>query len=483
MINETLHVGMRIGNDERDSSDGFRFQSINPSDGTVVATLPESTESDVDLAVSTARAALDGEWSRTGPADRQRMLLNLADLIRANRDELARLDSLEMGMPITRSRNSVDSAAAHLEWYAAMTRTISGRTIENNRPTERFSYTLREPVGVVGAITPWNVPLTMMAWKLGPVIATGSVLVHKPAEYSSLSSLRVSELCLEAGIPAGVVNVITGGRVAGAALAEHLDVDKVAFTGSVKTGQAIIRASAGNIKRLTLELGGKSPNVVFADANLEAAALAAVQSIFGNSGQICTAGSRLLVERSIQDEFVERIREITSSLVVGDPLNQSTDMGPVASQSQLERVLSYIHTGGEQGATLISGGEQLTDGDLREGCFVTPTIFGNVSNEMAIAQEEIFGPVLSVTPFDTIDEAVQSANSTQYGLSGYVWTEKLRTAHEMTQRLKLGTVHVNSSNIDPAVPIGGRKMSGYGKELGSEQLEEYLETKTVWIAQ
>ena len=312
----------------REASGGTLFDSVNPATEEVVATLPEATADDVDTAVRSARTAFEGDWRKTGPADRQRMIAALAGLVRDNAEELATLDSVEMGMPLSRSRRLIASSAAFLDWYAAAARTIRGATIENSRPAEMISYTVREPVGVVGAITPWNTPVAMMTWKLGPVLATGSTLVHKPAEYSSLSAIHIAALCREAGVPDGVVNVITGNGQAGAALARHRGVDKVAFTGSVSTGQRIIEASASNIKRLTLELGGKSPSIIFADADLEQGAAGAALSIFGNSGQVCVAGSRVLVQRPVYDEFIQRLAELARKLVVGDPMGEQTDMGP-----------------------------------------------------------------------------------------------------------------------------------------------------------
>lgn len=478
---QVRHESMVVAGEAREASDGARFDSIDPATEAVVGSLPQATRGDVDAAVDAARVALEGAWSRVGPADRQRMIHRLGELLLDHTEELAQLDSLEMGTPLVRTRRLVPAAVAFLEWYAAAARTIRGHTIENSRQSEMLSYTLRQPVGVVGAITPWNSPLLMMVWKLGPVLATGSTLVHKPAEWSSLSAILVARLCLEAGIPPGVVNVITGDGRTGAELASHPGVDKLAFTGSIETGREIIRASAGNIKRLTLELGGKSPNIVFEDANLEVAAAAAAASIFGNSGQICTAASRLLVQRSVYEEFLERVRSHAEKVVVGHPADESTDMGPVASQSQLDRVMRYVDEGQRAGAALVTGGGRPAGRSC--GYFVEPTVFRDVTDDMSIAQDEIFGPVLAAAPFDSADEAVASANSTRYALAAYVWTESLRTAHDVSGRLRAGTVSVNSvGNLDGAMPIGGWGMSGYGKELGLEQLEEYLATKGVWIA-
>lgn len=472
---------MFVDGEAREAFDGARFESIDPATEAVVASLPQASSEDVDAAVAAARRAFEGPWSRVGPGERQRMLERLAELLVQHGEELAQLDSLEMGAPLSGARRFVAVSAEYLEWYAAAARTIRGQTIENSRPAEMMSYTLRQPVGVVGAITPWNSPLLMMIWKLGAVLATGSTLVHKPAEWASLSALRVARLCLDAGVPSGVVNVITGDGRTGAALASHDDVDKVAFTGSVSTGQEIIRASAGNVKRLTLELGGKSPNIVFADADLDRAVAGAAMSIFGNSGQVCTAGSRLLVHRSVYEEFLDRLKERARSIVVGDPRADTTEMGPVASHSQMERVMRYVDEGEQAGATLVTGGGR--PAGCKRGYFVEPTIFSDVTDQMTIAQDEIFGPVLAATPFDSTDEAIASANSTRYGLASYVWTENLRTAHEVSTRIRAGKVSINSLGLlDGAVPVGGWGMSGYGKELGFEQLDEYLATKAVWVA-
>lgn len=476
--NHLLH----INGDWVASFSGETFTSTNPANGEVVATLARGREDDIDHAVATARAALEGPWSRVGPADRQRMLLNLAGLVDKNADELAMLDSIEMGAPLARTRRMVDASVGFLEWYASLARHIRGETIENLRPTEMLSYTLREPVGVVGAITPWNTPIPITTWKLGPVLATGCTLVHKPAADASLSALLLADLSRQAGIPAGVVNVVTGLGDAGASLAAHDDVDKIAFTGSVATGQRIIKASAGNVKRLTLELGGKSPNVVFADADLDAAAEAAARGIFGNSGQVCVAPSRLFVERSIYEEFTRHVVEVGRSLVVGDPLDATTDLGPVASDAQLHRVTDYIESGTNQGARLVTGGQRLIDGDLARGYYLEPTIFTDVADEMDIAREEIFGPVLAASSFESMDEVAARCNGTRYGLASYVWTRDLAKAHHMASAIRAGVVSVNSyGNLDPAVPVGGYKMSGYGRELGVHQLDDYLQTKSVWV--
>jgi aldehyde dehydrogenase (NAD+) len=364
-----------------------------------------------------------------------------------------------------------------------MTTALHGETIENSQPGEVTSYTLKEPIGVVGAIIPWNSPLTAMLWKIGPVLATGCTMVLKPAEDAPLTALRLGELIQEAGIPDGVVNIVTGyGRTAGAALAEHPQVDKVAFTGSEATGQSILRASAGNLKRVTLELGGKSPNIVFADADMSTAVAGAAMAIFTNSGQSCSAGSRLFVEEKIYEEFVGRVAEFGKGLRVGNGLDPATQIGPLISERQLARVSGYLDLGRSEGAKLLSGGERLTAGSLEHGYFVPPTVFAHVRDDMRIAREEIFGPVLSAIPFTDIDEVIRRANATNFGLGAGVWTQDVKKAHHVARRLQSGSVWVNCYQVmDPAVPFGGYKMSGHGRESGIQHFQEYLNVKAVWI--
>jgi aldehyde dehydrogenase (NAD+) len=471
-----------IGGDRVDSISGDTFESVNPANGEVIANVARAGAADVDLAVKAARAALEGPWGSTGPADRQKILLRLAELIEHHAEELALIDVVNVGRLAGAARYLAYDAASLLRWYASAARGIRGETFETARPQDVFGYTLREPVGVVGAITPWNAPLTIAIWKLGPVLATGCTAVHKPAEQSPLSALRFAELCLEAGVPEGVINVVTGDGEAGAALAEHLDVDKVTFTGSIETGQKIIRASAGNIKRLTLELGGKSPNIVFADADLDAAVTGAARSIFIGSGQVCVAGSRLFVERAVYEEVVARVAEYGKGLVVGDPLAPGTDLGPVVSQGQLDRILSYVEIGREEGSELLSGGSRVTDGALAQGYYVSPTVFAGVDDSKRIAREEIFGPVVAATPFDDVSELTPRVNGTPYGLAAYVWTRDVGRAHRLARAVKAGNIGINTTMVlDQAMPMGGYKMSGYGHELGAKQLDDYLQTKSVHI--
>ncbi|QTO23425.1 aldehyde dehydrogenase family protein [Burkholderia seminalis] len=465
------------------AASGRTFTSINPATGRVIATVSDGDAVDIDRAVTSARKAFEGPWSCFKPAERQALLLRLADVLDKHYDELASLDTLDMGAPLLRTRASRVRAVGLMRYYAGMAMNIHGDTIPNSVPGNVFSYTVKEPVGVVGAITPWNGPLTLALWKIGPALATGCTVVLKPAEQSPLSSLRLGELCLEAGLPPGVLNVVTGGGNAGAALAAHRGVDKIAFTGSTNVGQKIIEASAGNIKRVSLELGGKSPHIIFADADLDAAVPAAAMAVFANSGQICSAGTRLFVQEAVYDEFVQKVAAFGNGLRVGDPADPDVQLGPLVSEQQLKRVAGYLRAGQEDGAVLLGGGGLPDDRHgLGEGYFVRPTVFAQVHDDMRIAKEEIFGPVISALPFTDTASVIQRANSSDFGLGGGVWTRSLATAQQVTQGLRTGSVWVNCYQaMDPAVPFGGYKMSGYGRESGREHIEEFLNTKAVWI--
>ena len=400
-----------------DAASGKKFETHNPATGELLATVAEGDAEDINRAVAAARRAFEGPWSKVKPFERQNILLKLADLVEKNFEELSQLDTLDMGAPISRTRGNKLRVLGMLRYYAGQATAIHGETIENSLPGEFFSYTLKEPVGVVGAIIPWNGPLAASVWKIGPAIATGCTVVLKPAEEAPLTSLRLAELCMEAGVPPGVINVVPGyGETAGAALAAHPDVDKVAFTGSHVTGQSIIRASAGNLKRVSLELGGKSPDIVFADADLDAAVPGAAMAVFANSGQICSAGTRLFVERKIYDEFVGRVAEFGKKLQVGNGLDPNTQIGPLVSEQQMERVSGYLAIGQQEGAKAVAGGGRLTEGALAKGYFVPPTVFADVQDTMRIAQEEIFGPVISAIPFKDSDELIKRANATTFGL-------------------------------------------------------------------
>ena len=466
-----------------EAASGKTFETHNPSTGEVLAAVAEGDREDIDPAVDAARRAFNGPWRRVKPFERQNLLLKLADLVEQNFEELAALDTLDMGAPISRTRANRLRAVGMLRYYAGQATSIHGETIENSLPGEYVSFTLKEPIGVVGAIIPWNGPLTATIWKIGPALATGCTVVLKPAEEAPLTSLRLAELCQEAGVPPGVVNVVTGyGETAGAALAAHPDVDKVAFTGSHVTGQKIIQASAGNLKRVSLELGGKSPDVVFADADLDAAVPGAGMAVFANSGQICSAGTRLFVEEKIYEEFTARVAAFSKTLKVGNSSDPATQVGPLVSAEQLDRVTGYLAIGRQEGARALSGGAQLTEGDMAKGYFVPPTVFADVKDDMRIAQEEIFGPVISAIPFKTIDEVIERANRTSFGLGSGLWTKDVTKAHQLARGIRAGSVWINCYQaMDPAVPFGGYKMSGYGRESGKQHVEEYLNVKAVWI--
>lgn len=468
-----------------EAATGETYPSVNPATGVTIADVAMGGKEDIDRAVAAARRAFEtGPWSTSTPYERQNLLLKFADLVDANFEELATLATIDMGAPISRQMGFRKRAIGLLRFYAAMAVSIRGETVPNSQGGDIFSYTLREPIGVVGAITPWNGPIPSTIWKLGPVLATGCTLVLKPAEEAPLVPLRLGELALEAGIPKGVFNIVTGsGTVAGARLVEHPGVDKIAFTGSHLTGQRIMQAAAPTMKRLTMELGGKSPNIVFADANLRKAIPGAAQAIFNNSGQICSAGSRLFVERSIYDQVVEGVAEFGRGLKMGNGLDTSTQIGPLVSTKQLERVCGFVDSGVREGARLVSGGVRVREGELANGNFVAPTVFADLTSEMAIGQEEIFGPVLTVFPFDTIDEVVTLANSTVFGLGAGVWSSRLDTVHTMARRIRSGVVWANTYQLaDPGVPFGGYKMSGFGRESGRQHVEEYTNVKSVWIA-
>jgi aldehyde dehydrogenase (NAD+) len=474
---------MFIGGDWVDAVSGETFETRNPATGSVLATVPRGGKQDIDAAVRAARAAFDGEWSRFKPYERQVLLLRIADLFEKHWEEICRSDTLDMGLPISRTRANRNRVVGMLRFYGGMATALHGETIDNSLPGEVVSFTHREPVGVVGAIIPWNAPTAASIWKIGPALATGCTIVLKPSEEAPLTPLLIADIMAEAGVPAGVVNIVTGtGREAGAPLAEHMGVDKIVFTGSTATGQSIIRASAGNLKRVSLELGGKSPVIVCADADLEKAVPVAAMSVFANSGQICIAGSRLFVERSIHDEFIARLAAYAEGLRIGDGIDPATEIGPLVSPRQLERVTGYLASGREEGARLVTGGTRLTEGTFAAGNFIAPTVFAGVRDDMRIAREEIFGPVISALPFDTLDEAVERANDTPYGLAAGVFTRDVAKAHRLSRRIRAGSVWVNTYHaIDPAVPFGGYKMSGYGREGGVEHLHEYLNTKGVFI--
>ena len=467
-----------IGGKWLDSESGKTFPAINPATGGTICQVAEGDKADVDLAVKAARKALEtGPWKKMDAVDRGRLMIKLADLIEKEAEELAILESLNCGKTITDSRGDLQGVCNTLRYYAGWADKIEGRTV----PVKGnfLSYTLRQPVGVVGQIIPWNFPLLMLAWKWGPALACGNTIIMKPAEQSPITALRVAALAQEAGIPDGVINMIPGyGETAGAALVTHPDVDKIAFTGHVDTAKIIQKAAADTLKRTTFELGGKSPNVIFADCDMQQAVDGAFHAIYFHGGQCCTAGSRLFVEESIRKEFVERLAEKAKSRKVGDPLSTDTEQGPQVSQEQLDKILHYVKIGQDQGAKMVVGGKRVG----KEGFFVEPTIFDGVKDEMTIAKDEIFGPVVSVLPFKNMDELIPRANNTMYGLAAAVFTKNIDKAHTFAREVKAGTVWVNCYHVvDTTTPFGGFKMSGQGRENGEAALEHYTETKTVTV--
>jgi aldehyde dehydrogenase (NAD+) len=470
-----------IGGKWVDAASGKTFTTSNPATGETLTHLAEAGERDAAAAVAAARQAFEsGPWPEMSASDRGRLLWKIGDLIDKYNEELGTLETLDNGKPIFESRQvDVPMVAEVFRYYAGWATKIHGETVPVKGPF--LNYTLREPIGVVAAIVPWNFPLLMASWKLAPALAAGNTVVLKPAPWTSLTALRLAEIFEEAGAPAGVLNVVTGStRDLGRALVKHPGVDKVAFTGSTATGQEIMRESATSVKRVTLELGGKSPNIVFADADLDAAVRGATIGIFYGKGEVCAAGSRLFVEKKIKDEFMQKLVDRVKKMQPGDPMDPKTRFGALVSQEQLDKVLGYIAKGKAEGARLVAGGERAAVGG--KGLFVQPTVFDGVSNTMTIAREEIFGPVLAAIEFSDVDEAVRAANDNPYGLAAAVWTRDVAKAHVVARRLQAGTVWINTyNNYDPAAAFGGYKMSGYGRELSLHALEHYTELKSVWV--
>lgn len=472
---------MLIGGKWVDSVSGKSFETINPATGEVICRVAEGDKADIDLAVKAARKAFEsGPWPKMNPSERGRLLNKLADAIEKHADELAALETLDNGKPIGESTAAdLPLTIACYRYYAGWADKISGRTLPVDG--DYFCYTRHEPVGVVGQIIPWNFPLLMQAWKWGPALACGNTLVLKPAEQTPLTALRVAQLAQEVGFPDGVINVVPGfGPTAGAALASHMDVDKIGFTGETTTGKIVMTAAAqSNLKRVTLELGGKSPNVVFADADMDAAVDGAYFGLFFNQGQCCVAGSRLFVQEKIFDDFVDRISKKAKNRRVGDPFDPQTQQGPQVSQEQMDRILGYIDSGHSEGAKCLVGGKRAGD----KGFFVEPTVFTEVKDDMKIAREEIFGPVMSILKFKDVDEVIERGNRTFYGLAAAVWTKDLHKAIRMSNSLRAGTIWVNCYDVfDIRAPFGGFKMSGIGRELGQYALDHYTEVKTVYMA-
>jgi acyl-CoA reductase-like NAD-dependent aldehyde dehydrogenase len=463
---------------------GETFERLNPANGQLVGTYPLAGIEDVDLAVGAARRAFDaGTWSNAPAKQRHDVLRKIADGIRAELVPLGTMLAQEVGKPIGMAIGEIAMAADVYEYYAGITLDMHGESITQYVP-DAVGLTVREPVGVVGVITPWNFPVLLATWKFAPALAAGCTIVAKPAQLTPGTTIELGRIFSEAGVPDGVMNVITGpGAKIGNHMAEHPKVDKIAFTGSTEVGRSVMRAAASNIKKISLELGGKSPNIVFADANIDAAVAGAFFGIYLNTGQVCQAGSRLPLHESVKDEFMEKLVNFTKTVKLGDPLDPATTMGPVVDQNQLRTVEHYVEAGNKEGAKLVVGGSRPKGDGLDKGLFYEPTIFDNVRNDMTIAQEEIFGPVLSVITFKDVDEALRIANDSMYGLAAAVWTSNINTALKMAKGIKAGTVWVNAYHQAgmPFMPYGGYKQSGIGRELGREGLSEYLETKAIQI--
>ncbi|MGZ6227182.1 MAG: aldehyde dehydrogenase family protein [Candidatus Binataceae bacterium] len=458
---------------------GKTFETLNPATEEVLALVAEGDKADVDEAVKAARKAFEeGKWSKMGPHERARYLFKIADLIEQNADELSELETLDNGKAKTQARAiDIAGAAETFRYYGGWCTKLYGDT--NPSDPTMFNYTLREPVGVCGQIIPWNFPLLMASWKLGPALACGNTVILKPAEQTPLTALRLGELILEAGVPEGVVNIITGfGPGAGSSISEHPDIDKVAFTGSAEVGKIILKASAGNLKRVSLELGGKSPNIIFPDADMEQAVPNAMMGVFFNSGQVCCAGTRIFVQKDVYDKFNDSLAKFSAGMTMGDGLDPKTMMGPLVSKEQFDKVKGYLELGKKEGARVTTGGAAAPG----KGYFVQPTVFADVNNKMRIAREEIFGPVAATIPFKDENDAVIQGNDTDYGLGAAVWTSDVGRAHKVARALKAGTVWVNCYGmIDPISPFGGYKQSGFGRELGKYALELYTQIKTVYV--
>jgi len=460
------------------SASGRTFETLNPATEQVIATIAEGNEADVDRAVAAARRAFEGPWSRMRAAERGHILFRLVELMKQHSDEIAALESLDAGKPISGVlRQDLPAAIDTLTYYAGWADKISGETVSTR--DDALTYTVREPVGVVAVIVPWNFPLMIGMWKLAPALACGCTIVMKPAELTSLSALRIGELALEAGLPPGVLNIVTGpGRTVGEALVNHPDVDKVTFTGSPGVGRGILRGAAGNFKRVSLELGGKSANVIFDDADVEAASKAAASGIFFNAGQVCSAGSRVLAQEKVYDEVVERITQRARSIRIGDPSDRATALGPVISEKQMHSILGYVAIGQNEGASLVTGGKRVGD----RGYFISPTVFADVEHEMRISQEEIFGPVVSVIKFRDEADALRIANGTAYSLAAGVWSRDIGRVQRFAKKAKAGTVWINTYGYtDVRLPWGGVRDSGFGREHGSAALENFTEPKAVWM--
>ncbi len=475
-----MRTDLFINNDWRSAASGDRFDVVNPATEEVIAQVAKANEDDVDITVDSARACFESDaWQQMNARDRGRLLTKAADLLAERLPDVAKLETLENGKVLFESKIDVSMSVETLRYYGGWADKITGETLPVYGPF--FAYTLREPVGVVGAIVPWNFPLNLATWKFAPALAAGCTVILKPASETPLTALAMAEIMLEAGFPPGAFNVLPGGgSTAGAALVKHPGVDKISFTGSTEIGKQVMRDGAETVKRVTLELGGKSPNIIFADADLKSAIRGAQNGIFYGKGEVCAAGSRLLVQRSVKDQVVEQLAERSKKLEPGDPLDKNTRLGAIVSKKQQETVLSYIESG-KQEATLVSGGRaRQVNG---KGYFIEATVFDDAKPGMRIVDEEIFGPVLAVLSFDDVEEGIALANETIYGLAAGIWTKDIQKAHRVARSIKAGTVWINTYNMyDPAAPFGGYKASGYGRDLGRESLDGFLETKTVWVA-
>jgi len=470
-----------INNEWRPAASGKTMDVVNPATEEIIAQVASADRADLDGAVAAARAALDGPWGRMSARERGRLVRKLGDRLMERADEVARLETLHNGKPISESRHiEIPAAAECFEYYGGWSDKVMGETIPVKG--NHLTYTLREPIGVVAAIVPWNFPLLLASWKVAPALACGNTVILKPASQTPLTALALGEIAIEAGLPPGVLNVLAGpGSQLGQAIVEHPGIDKIAFTGDTSTGKGIMRGAAETLKKITLELGGKSPNIVLADADIEAAIRGATIGIFYGKGEVCAAGSRLLVDKSIKAEFIDKLAARAKKMTAGDPMDPKTRFGALSSRKQLDSVLRYIESGKQQGATLVAGGSR-TDIGTGKGYFVEPTVFADVRRDMTIAREEIFGPVLASIEFADIDEAIARANDSQYGLAAGIWTRDIKKAHYIARKLQAGTIWINTYNVyDTAAPFGGYKHSGFGREMSAHALEHYTQIKSVWV--
>jgi len=480
-VTSVMRKQLFINAEWRDAAGGKSLAVVNPATEEVIAEVASAEQADVDAAVAAARAALDGPWAKLSARERGRLVWQIGERLMQRADEIARLETLHNGKPIFESRQiEIPAAAECFQYYAGWADKIHGETVPVKG--NYLTYTLREPVGVVAAIVPWNFPLLLTAWKVAPALACGNTVIIKPASQTPLTALALAEIAAEVGLPPGVLNVITGpGASVGRMIVQHPGIDKVAFTGDTSTGKEIMRGSAETLKRITLELGGKSPNIVFADADLDAALRGATTGIFYGKGEVCAAGSRLLVDKSIRSEFIDKVAARAKKMTAGDPLDPKTRLGAISSKKQLENDLRYIDIAKQEGATLVAGGGRADIG-TGKGYFLQPTVFDGVTPEMTIAREEIFGPVLATIEFADVDEAIARANDSNYGLAAAVWTKDIKKAHHVARKLQAGTVWINTYNIyDTAAPFGGYKASGFGREMSVHALEHYTQVKSVWV--